>query len=94
MNSFLLGLAAVQAAPAFFGLMCFALLSATINAATGRHRAISIIAFLIVFGAMLFVSLPLGGIGLLLALTAQGMNLIPNDDTRSDPCSSDASAAN
>lgn len=94
MNGFMVGLAVIQAAPAFFGLMCFALLSTAINAAIGGHRAISVIAFLMVFGAMLLVSLPLGGVGLLLALTAQGMNLIANDNAQKNACTSDASAAN
>jgi hypothetical protein len=94
MNGFVLGLAAVHAVPAFFGLMCFALLSAALSAAMGRHRAISVIAFLMVFGAMLLVSLPLGGVGLLLALIAQGMNMLPGNEARSDGRTSDASAAN
>lgn len=94
MNSFVLGLAAVHAVPAFFGLMCFALLSAALSAALGRHRAISVIAFLMVFGAMLLVSLPLGGVGLLLALIAQGMNVLPGNEARGDGRTSDSSAAN
>lgn len=84
MSSFLLGIAAVQAAPVFFSLMCFAVLSAFLNAWAGRYRVISGVSFLMVFAAMILVNLPLGGAGLLLALTAQAMNLMPAGAPRSD----------